>query len=188
MDRKLVKDLMLPLSDYATIGSDRTIREALAALSKAQLGLTNDRHHHRAVLVLDDKRAVVGKLTHWAMLRSLQPRVFNDADYATLFRSGLSVDFIQSVASHHPVRGSFRHMCRLAGEVKVRDAMVPVKESVAEDAPLVSAIGQMTGEHVQSLLVTRGGVVVGILRLSDVFEEVADLIRTGVDCAAVDEE
>jgi len=182
METKLVKDLMLPLADYATIGSDRTIREALAALSKAQLGLTNDRHHHRAVLVLDDRGTVVGKLTHRAILRAIQPRVFNDDDVDNLARSGLSVDFIQTLADKHPVRGSFRHMCKLAGQVRVRDAMVPVEESIEEEAALVSAIGQMSNQNVQSLLVTRRGVVVGILRLSDVFEEVADLIRSGADC------
>ncbi len=37
----------------------------------------------------------------------------------------------------------------------------------------------MLGSRAQSLLVTRGGEVVGILRLSDVFEEVADMIRGG---------
>lgn len=179
METKVVKDLMLSLEEYATVSENSTIRDAVVALSKAQLGLTYDRHHHRAVLVLDDEGRVVGKLTHWAMLRSLQPKAFNEADYAALSRAGLSQDFIQIVGERIPFHGSLSLMCQNAAQVKVRDAMVPVREAIEEDALLIDAIKQMVLLHVESLLVARDGRVVGILRMSDVFEEVADMIRIG---------
>ncbi|MCU0690640.1 MAG: CBS domain-containing protein, partial [Polyangiaceae bacterium] len=178
-DAKTVKDLMLSIEDYATVSEHSTIRDALAALSKSQLGLTYDRHHHRAVLVLDKEGRVIGKLTHWAILRSLQPKAFNDEDYEALSRSGLSQDFIQSVGRLVPFHGSLTRMCQRATQVKVRDAMVPARESIDEQAPLVEAINQMVLLHMQSMLVTRDGRVVGILRMSDVFEEIADMIRDG---------
>lgn len=43
-----VRDLLLLLSEYSTVSSEATLRDALVALSKAQMGLTDDRHHHRA--------------------------------------------------------------------------------------------------------------------------------------------
>ena len=48
-----VGEVMLLLEEYATVAADATVEDALIALDKAQLGLTYDRHHHRAVLVLE---------------------------------------------------------------------------------------------------------------------------------------
>lgn len=175
---KKVKELMLALDDYATVPSEATIHEALVALSKAQMGLTNNRHHHRAVLVLDKGGQVVGKLTHWTILRSLEPSFFGEADHAALSRSNLSQEFIQALEQRFSrMRRDLTAMCREAARVRVNDAMVPVNESIDEEAGLSEAIRTMVLGHWQSVLVTRQGAVVGILRLSDVFEEVADLIR-----------
>jgi len=159
MDTKKVGDVMLSLDEYATIASGCTIREALVALSKAQLGLTYDRHQHRAVLVLDEAGAVIGKLTHWDILRSLEPELLRGDDLASLDRAGLSAEFI--------------------GRIKHEDAMVPIAESISEDAPLSEGIRRFVALHVQVLLVHGHEKVIGVLRLSDVFEEVADRIREG---------
>ena len=56
--------------------------------------------------------------------------------------------------------------------------MVPIGESIDEDALLTEAIHQMVLMHALSIPVTRHGEVVGILRQSDVFEEVADIIMS----------
>ena len=90
MDSKIVKDLMLSLDEYATIYQGSTIQEALTALTESQLGLTDDRHFHRAVLVLDESGKVVGKLSHWAILRSLEPKYLDNDDVLSLSRTGLT--------------------------------------------------------------------------------------------------
>jgi predicted transcriptional regulator len=178
MENKRVKDLMLSLSEYATIDSKSTIHQALVALSKAQMGLTQDRHHHRAILVLDEKQHVVGKLTYGSILRSLEPKLFKQTDHEALSRSGLDNGFIASLQRRFEQwPADLTRMCQQAARVRVRDAMVPVQESIDEDAGLTEAIRMLVVGHWQSLLVTRDGEVVGILRLSDIFEEVADMIR-----------
>ena len=178
MDTKKVGDVMLSLDEYATITSGCSIREALVALNKAQLGLTYDRHQHRAVLVLDDSGTVVGKLSHWAILRSLEPKLLHGEDLASLDRAGLSDEFIGRLKHLKTMfSGSLNRMCRSAARVKVEDAMVPVTESISADAPLSEAIDRLVALHAQFLLVHRSGVVAGVLRLSDVFEEVAERIR-----------
>ena len=178
MDDKKVRDLMHPLEDYATISCECTIREALVALSKAQLGLTPDRHQHRAVLVLDGWGNVVGKLTHWAILRSLEPQLLRNEDLASLDRAGLSEEFVSRLKQQTRMfSGRLQRMCEAAGHLRVGDAMVPAGESISENAPLSEAIEQFVLLHSQSLLIRRDDKVVGILRLSDVFEEVANQIR-----------
>ena len=178
MDDKTVGDVMLPLEEYATIASDRTLQDALRALNKAQLGLTYDRHQHRAILALDSAGKVVGKLTHWAILRSLEPDLLQNGDLASLDRAGLSPQFLARLKRRtRGFGGSINRMCKVAARVCVADAMVPIGEGIAEEAPLSEAIQQFVLARVQSLLVLRKGTAVGILRLSDVFEEVADRIR-----------
>ena len=177
MDTRRVHELMLPLEQYATTPCSGMLQDALIALSKAQLGLTNDRHHHRAVLVLDDAGEVIGKLTHWSILKALLPHALTEEDQAILERTGLSPGFIETLEQRHPFRGSLEQMRALAGRVRVCEAMVPAEDSIDENARMCQAIAQMVNKHAQSILVTRAGSVVGILRLSDVFEEVADAIR-----------
>ncbi len=178
MSGKTVKDVMLALSEYATINSGCTVREALLALNKAQLGLTYDRHHHRAVLVLGADGDVVGKLTHWAILRSLEPELLGQDDLASLAQAGLDDTFIDTLKRRiGRVSGSLAGMCRAAARVRVEQAMVPAGESILEEATLTEAIRRMVILHCQSLIVRRAGAVVGIIRLSDAFEEAADLIR-----------
>jgi len=180
VDTTKVRDVMLSLDEYATIASGCTIREALVALNKAQLGLTYDRHQHRAVLVLDESGTVIGKLTHWAILCSLEAELLQGEDLSILDRAGLSADFIGRLKHLTPMfGGSLTRMCRTAAHVRVEDAMIPVTESISVNASLAEAIRQMVVLHAQSLLVHRHWKVVGILRLSDVFEEVADRIRDG---------
>ena len=177
MEDKKVRDLMHSLDEYATISSNCTIKEALVALNNAQLGLTPERHQHRAVLVLDGSGSVVGKLTHWAILRSLEPDMLQNEDLASLDRAGLSEEFVSRLKQQTRLfGGSMTRRCEAAGRVQVEDAMVPVGESISENAPLSEAIQQFVLLHSQSLLVRRGEKVIGILRLSDVFEEVANQI------------
>jgi len=178
METKKVRDVMLSLDEYATVASGCTILEALVALNKAQLGLTYDRHQHRAVLVLNDSGTVIGKLTHWSVLCSLEPELLRGEDLALLDRAGLSAEFIGRLTHLTPMfGGDLDRMCRAAAHVRVEDAMIPVTESISENASLSEAIRQMVVLHAQSLLVHGQWKVVGILRLSDVFEEVADCIR-----------
>ncbi len=179
MDEKKVNEVMLLLEEYATVSWDATIAEALQALSKAQMGLTYDRHHHRAIVVLGDSGEVVGKLSHWAILRSLEPRFLDKADMESLARVSLSPDFISYLEQGAGFfKGSLAALCSRAGRIKVKDAMVPIGESVEDGAPLTDAIHLFVRTHAQSIIVTRRGRPIGVLRLSDVFEEVADLIRS----------
>lgn len=171
---------MLSLDEYATIGEACTIAEALVALSKAQLGLTYSRHHHRAILVLDEAGRVVGKLTHFTILRALEPDLLGPNGAESLERAGLDPSFIEALRAHlHRVGGelSLRALCHAAGKIRVRDAMVPAGERIAGQAPLPEAIRSMVAARCQSLLVVERNEVTGIIRLSDLFEEVADMIR-----------
>ena len=69
-------------------------------------------------------------------------------------------------------------ICRAAGRLKVRILVFAPAEGefVPEDASLSEAIHQLSLEHHQSLLVTRGKTIVGILRQTDMFKEVVQTL------------
>ncbi len=182
MNSKFVKDVMLPLDEYAVVSTDTKLSEALQALDKAQLNLPPGSEPHRAILVSDDKGKIVGKLGHLAFLKALEPKynVFGDLD--KLSRAGVNEDFINSMMDNFRFWGEdLSVFCRRAHSIKVGKVMKPIAESIDENATLTEALHRIVMWQTLSILVTRGKRVVGILRLSDLFRVITDYIKTE-DC------
>ncbi len=76
MKSYLVKDLMVPLEEYATVTEDATLYEAVLSLEEAQENFEDKhtRYRHRAILILDKDGNVVGKLGQLDVLRALEPK------------------------------------------------------------------------------------------------------------------
>ena len=76
MEQFPIKDLMVPLDEYATVSKEATLYDAVLALEKAQEELDRTRYHylHRAVLVLDEGGKVVGKVSQLDILSALEPK------------------------------------------------------------------------------------------------------------------
>jgi CBS domain-containing protein len=175
-----VKELMVPLSDYATVSEEATLNEAVSALEEAQKRVEGDREKHRAVLVLDNKGRVVGKIDQWTVLWAIEPRYKLMGNLRETSRYGFSPEFLRSMVDAYGLwRKPLEGLCRKAAEMKMTDIMhtPAAEEYVGEDATLDTAIHQLVMGRHQSLLVTRGEEVVGILRLSDVFKKVCDEIK-----------
>jgi hypothetical protein len=177
MEGKKVKELMLSLEGYPRVREDATLLEAINALELAQLNLPPGRQPHRAILVLDKQGKVVGKLGHLCFLRALEPKYADLGNISVLSHTGVSSEFIQSMMeSMRFWHGDMEDLCRRGRFVLAKDAMLPVSESIDEDAGICEAAHQFVMLQTLSILVRRGENVVGILRLSDLFEEVADII------------
>jgi predicted transcriptional regulator len=75
---------------------------------------------------------------------------------------------------------SLSDICNKAARVKVAGIMYTPTEGeyVEESASLGEAVHQLVMGHHQSLLVTQGAEIVGILRLVDVFKEVCDTMKS----------
>jgi CBS domain-containing protein len=169
-----VKDLMVPLSEYATVTEDATLYEAVLALEAAQEKF-DDRHtrySHRAILILDKDGNIVGKLSQLDVLRALEPKYQKMIQGKGLHHFGFAKEFEQSILEKFKLFANpLDETCRKAGENNVKEFMYTPTEGeyVSEDATLDLAIHQLIVGHHQSLLVTRDQKIVGILRLTDVF-------------------
>jgi len=179
----VVRDLMVPLEEYATVFEEATLFEAVVALEQAQERLDRNRYKylHRAVLVYDKNKKIVGKISQLDVLRALEPKYGEMGDQQSISSFGFSQKFLQSLREQFRLLDRpFEDACRTAAQVKVKTFMhTPTEdEYVAEDATLDVAIHRLVMGHHQSLLVTKGGgEIVGILRLTDVFMEIFRLMK-----------
>jgi CBS domain containing-hemolysin-like protein len=184
MKAKKITDYMIPLTDYATVSEDATLAEAIKAL-KISREESDLNHKHRAVLALDNNGNVVGKLSMRDVLKSLEPkyRQFEhqeDASSIGLSRFGFNMEFLSSLVDKLELwNETMEELVEKASRRRVKELMyTPSKaEYVPHDAPMAEAVHQfILGCH-QSLLVLDGDMVIGVLRLTDIFDLVCDLVE-----------
>ena len=177
MNQFQAKDLMVPLSEYATVQKGATLLEAVLTLEKIQIEYDHTKYRHLAVMVLDKDRQVVGRVGHMDVLRAIASCA-DDGDLPnakTLERFGFSSRIIRTVVDERIWQHlSIKDLCRKASRIKVEQIMqAPAAgEYVEADTPIEEAIEQMVeGAHF-ALLVAREKRIVGILRMSDIFAAV----------------
>jgi len=175
-----VKELMVPLAEYAIVSEDATLYEAVMALEQSHTQGYPERDRHRAVLVLDSDNRLVGKLNIWDVLNGIEPRYRELAYPRETPPQGFGSEFIRSMLETYGLwRKPLSELCSKASAMSVREFMhIPSEgEYVEEEATLDQAIHQLVMGHYQSLLVTREDSIIGILRLSDVFKAICDGVR-----------
>lgn len=180
MDQIKIKKLMIPLADYATVSEDATLYDAIIALEEARKRFESSQDRHRAILVLNKQNQVVGKLSQLDVIRGLEPKYEKIADFKLSSRLGFTPEFLKSLQKDYSLWDKpMDDICRKADSIKVKNIMYTPTEGeyVGEEDTLDQAIHQLVIGHHQSLLVTRGQEITGILRLTDVFQEVSRAVK-----------
>ena len=178
-----VKDLMVPLDEYATVSVEATLFDAVMALEKAQEELDRSRYHylHRAVLVFDKKNKIVGKISQLDVLRALEPKYNDMMEPGSLSKAGFSNSFLRDMLTQYSLWDQpLADICRKGSKIKVKEFMYAPTEGeyVDEEATLEEALHMLVMGRHHSLLVTRKRKIVGVLRLTDVFNEVFQRMKT----------
>jgi len=182
MTAQTVKTLMVPLSKYAMVPATATVLEAVVTLEKAQEDYGETHYPHRAVLVYDENRKIVGKVCQTNVIQALEPDFTRKLGEDSLTRFGISDEFIETTLDQSNFwKIPMRTLCHAAGALKVSDVMhsMTAGEFIRADAPLREALSLLTSGCLNSLLVSEGDDVVGILRLTDVFDHVCLEMKAG---------
>lgn len=182
-DDKRVRDLMIAVDEYAVVDATATLQEALHALDQAHGRMEDGGHRHRAVLVRNERGRIVGKVGHLAFLRAVRTAAVDPlAADPRLEVAGVDEDMVrQSAGVYRMMHDDLRSLCGNASSVRVREAMRPVAEHIDADASLLDALDAFDRYESLSLLVTDGHDTVGILRLVDLFDEIARSLMTCCD-------
>ncbi len=175
MSDYLVKELMVPLSEYATVPEGSSLFDAVLALEKAQEEFDHTKYKHRGVMILDKEKRVIGKLGQLDVLRALEPKDKDPDGINALSQFGFSSNFVYKLHKQRRMKAaSLKDLCSKASKLRVEDFMQTPSEGefIEQEASLEMAVIQLvTGRHI-SLLVTRDKEIIGILRMTDAFAAV----------------
>ena len=180
MKKKIVKELMVPLAEYATVSEEATLFEAVMALERAQEKFDQSRYPHRAVLIYDKEGHIVGKVSQLDVMRALEPKYEAMGIPGSLSRFGLTRRFQKTMLEQLRLWDKpMDDICRKAARIKVKEFMYTPGEGeyIDEDATMDKAINQLVMGHHQSLLVMQDDTIVGILRKTDVFMEIVRVMK-----------
>lgn len=189
MESSSLEELMVPLAEYATVSEDANILEAYNALGEAQKAFDPKRYRHRAVLALNKEGRVVGKLSQHDLLEALEPGIKESKErkQGAASQFGFSQKFIESVSLQYDFWGRpLENLYKKALEQKVKSVMYTPTEGeyIEVSANMNETIHRLiVGKH-HSLLVTDGPDIVGIVRLTDVFEFIRLRLNTMQHAAA----
>ena len=178
--KTIVKELMVPLEEYPTVSEESSVYEAVITLEKAQDNFDKSRYAHRAILVYDGEKRIVGKVSQWDLIKSLEPKYEGFGDIRSASLCGLSPSLIKSMMESSRLwQDDLDFLCNRVAGKKVKDIMYrPTEgEKVDEAATLGEALHCLILGHHQSLLVTREKNIVGILRLTDMFKLMCGRIK-----------
>lgn len=162
---KKVSDIMIPVEDYSTVSEENTVKEAIAILRNSFCNLeTGECHGHRSVLVLNEKNKPVGLLNFRALLLAIEPRFLKMEGGPALYKEGF-----------------FTSRAREESNKKVKDIMQPIKFiTINRDESLLKAIHLMLNNKLGTLPVMDKERVVGMVRINEVFNELAKAVTDDV--------
>ncbi|MCB2226479.1 MAG: CBS domain-containing protein [Desulfarculaceae bacterium] len=180
MKSQTLKDLMIPLEEYACVGPEATMQEAVSALEASWDKTPRaGKFKHRAILVLEGGD-VVGKISHWDLLRAMEPKYRQIGDFERLTHFGLNPDFMKSMVDKEELwEDPWEFMCSRSANISAKEAMRPLDQDdfVDENDTLAHAVHLLVMGRKLSVLVRRQGKVTGILRIVDVCDFVCEQMK-----------
>ena len=154
---RTIRAMMVPVSLYARVRSDQTVREAAEVLLNVQMhpmGDDDTDRGRRTLLVFDGADRFLGLIRAQDIVRTV----------VTASRA--------AAAPHASTAGTFLAHARTAAGITVGEVVQPAP-AIEVSASAMQAAELMVANHLSHLAVTRKGKLVGLLRPEDLYQEVA---------------
>lgn len=175
----LVKDYTVPVDKFPRLSESATFAEAVLALDKAQEEFASGKREQRIMLVFDNANKIVGKLSPLDVVRGLEPDFDKlvDAQASSFVSSGYVIDSMKNQALLWST--PLDDLCSTAKNIKVKDFIrKPAPSQVIEAGETLNiAFHRFVLFRHDSLFVMDGQKLVGLLRFSDVYREIARRIK-----------
>ncbi len=175
-----VYDIMIPLSEYATVSEEATMHEAVQALEQAQNRFRQNRYGHQTVLVTDRLGFIVGQLSQLDLILALEKGYRKRGLIDPSNRRAFGLSYIPTEIDRLQLwQKPLSELCRQGREIKIQEIMKSPQrgEYIGFDATLDEAVHRLAIGRYRSLLVTQWGKITGILRLCDVFERIHQALK-----------
>lgn len=168
---KTISGVMIPIEEYTTLLPNVTVKEAIFALKKSFTTRATSRimeTGHRSVVVIDDRKNVVGILAITDLMQLLLPGYLSAPKPST-------ADSIQ----YSPLfwKGEFQKEVENNANMPIGEVMSPAPYVIDAEASLMEANYFMIYHGVRRLIVKSRRKVVGIIREQDLFFEMEKILR-----------
>jgi CBS domain-containing protein len=175
---KKVKDLMIPIKDYAITSPDKTLQEAILEMRRiyceVETGKCTEAGHRTSFVMMDGK--LVGIIDFQCILRALMPEIAGKLS-DKLASLGLSIAFAEADAHDlDEARAGFKERVLQNARTKVGDIMLKLRGRINANAEMMEALKLMHRNKVTVLPVYEGDKFVGVLRDSDLFLATANIL------------
>jgi len=170
---------MIPLSKYAVVGPDASLKDAVTVLRKSHCQLDKGictEAGPRTVLVVNQKNDLMGILDFRAILRVLIAEV---AGGLTEKLRSLQVSIVfaeRDIPELDEAHADFVARVRKNAEVLVKDVMLKVRGTIEANATLLDGLKLLFKNKINKLPVYDNGNLVGIVRDTDLFLAVAEIL------------
>ena len=169
---------MVSLDEYPVTDDTATVLDAVIKLEECRRNMDPRRQPFQAVLVEDAGGNIVGKLGQLAILKAMDPGKQIHLDQDTLEKAGVSNAVFEMALDHfRAFQGEFSEMCEAAAAVPVSKVMHPLVEHIDIRASIQEIIHSLVEWETLSVLVTQDNRPVGLIRLSDLCDEVIEEMR-----------
>ncbi len=180
MFEKKIRDIMIPLEKYAVVSKESTLRETVAILQRSYCELESGMCTEagpRTVFVVDDKNNLLGILDFRTILKALIPEIGGGLT-KKLEALGISVTYAeQGTPSLDEARADFFARAQRNAQTKVTDIMLKIKGTIQSDADILDALKLTFKNKITKLPVYDGDVLVGVVRDTDLFLAVAEILN-----------
>jgi CBS domain-containing protein len=188
-DEKTIKDIMVPIEEYDTVGVEDHLCDALSILKRNhenKKASTTERFHE-TLMVIDDAGEIIGTLTVYSLIKGLVPEEAKKPEAGRAFHRMLTSrarDVAKDVAEfqkqYHWLHSSFVDLVKQEAHKKVKDIMAPARPILGEDDTINKALYMMLKEDVRQPLVLREGRIVGVINLMEILNELLEI--AGPEC------
>ncbi|MDO9566027.1 MAG: CBS domain-containing protein [Candidatus Desulfaltia sp.] len=168
---KKVRDLMVEITEYPHIPYWMSMRDAIF-LIRSTYNATSGMIVHRMVLVFDERYQLLGVLTLKRLLAGIEPRFLRKDEKSSY--QGIAHDDYAGLATL--VEGAFSEGCKKEAKRPVSEVMIPIRATVDINDSVAKAAFVMLHADVNLIPVMDGENVGGVLRMSDVFNELTKII------------
>lgn len=161
-------DLKLDIFDYPHIPYWFTLKQAMVIMQES-MAQTEKCFHPPALLVFDEKYNLMGTVTMKEILKGLEPEFMSPTNRAQGYTEStdtLSVLWDNLISNKSKERA----------ERPVNDVMVRIEGQVKPDDPVAKAAHLMISHNTMVLPVIADGKIVGMIRMKEVFEEIAKAV------------
>jgi CBS domain-containing protein len=178
--QRKVRDVMVPLADYATTGPDSSLKDAVLEMRKIYCEVETGEcteAGHRTSLVLDGDGVLIGIIDFRSILKTLIPELAGSLGQK-ISALGVSIAFAEADAPHlDESEAGFVERVRKYSETKVSDMMLKIHgKGIEADSRLIDGLRMMYKLKVTVLPVYDGEKLVGVLRDSDLFLATANIL------------